>query len=113
MTAQSNPNNLVRTAVNNAFERMLRAGVLPAVEYKFRPSGNCSYDNTEYNKHWSSFMKIVDAKLKQAGFRDGIHQKTSSPNYAATVSLIVKDIKPEAVIRGMKRELPTSEPAIV
>ena len=103
MTAQSNPNSLVKTAVANAFERLLRAGELPAVQFKWRPSGNCSFDNTEYNKHWAAYMQAVDRELKKNGFQHGIHQKTTAAIYATAVSRAVRTVTAADIIKGTQR----------
>jgi hypothetical protein len=94
------PNKLVRAAVNNAFDAMLRAGQFPAVQYKLRPSGNCSYDNTEYNKHWASFVRCVDKWLKSVGFTNGAYTGTTKAAYEVAVSRAVACITPEEIIRG-------------
>lgn len=80
MTSQSYPNKIVRQAVDNAFDAMLRAGEFPKVAFKQRAS-NPSLDNTEYNKHWAAFVHAVDKWLKSVGVSNGFHTKTTKAAY--------------------------------
>ncbi len=115
MAAQANPNGMVRNTVSNVFWEQLKAGEYPRICFKQKPGQGMSYDNTEYNKHFSSFMRLVDAELKKLGFTHGIHTKNPGVAYAQTVAKVVREIKPADVIQGTqigpdgKVRIPVSE----
>src|SRR5512135_3017659 len=100
MAAQANPNSVVRNTVSNIFWEQLKDGLYPKVEFKHKEGRGTSYDNTEYNKHFTSFMRLVDAELKKLGFTHGTHTKNPGVAHQQTVARVASEIKPEAVIAG-------------
>ncbi len=103
MAAQANPNSVVLNTVSNIFWEQLKAGLYPKVEFKHKEGRGTSYDNTEYNKHFTSYMRLVDAELKKLGFAHGIHTKNPGVAYQQTVAKATREIDPQAVIAGTQR----------
>ena len=93
------PNPHVRHAVSNALDEMLKAGAFKSVCWKQSPGRGTSYDVTEYNRHHSAFVRVVDHELKACGFINGVYQKDPGTKYQIVVSEIVRKVHPVQVER--------------
>ncbi len=93
------PNSHVRHAVSNALEEMLKAGAFKSVCWKQSPGRGTSYDVTEYNRHHSAFIRVVDHELKACGFINSVYQKNPGAKYQVVASDIVRRVQPVQVER--------------
>ncbi len=93
------PNSFVRQAVYDALEQMLNSGAFKSVCWKQSPGRGRSYDATEYNRHHSAFIRVVDHELRACGFINGVYQKNPGARYQLVVSGVVRKVQPVQVER--------------
>ncbi len=93
------PNSYVRQAVSDALMQMLSSGAFKSVCWKQSPGRGTSYDATEYNRHHSAFIRVIDHELRACGFINGVYQKNPGARYQIVVSGVVRKVQPVQVER--------------